>query len=191
MFVYNTHILIHAYTHIFPTTDPLCIYYSLQFCAFMKFLSVRRNESLNLYLFLAPFLAYISFWMLVLSYSDVLDLFFLIIFYFIMIPKKPLCFLTRQRWSRSRWEEPGGTKEGETITRMDCMIKKKFYLQKGKKKVEKKNSNFASFFHMKEIIHIYIYLHMCMCICVCESGGETTVTKKTVWQGKIMEIEHE
>lgn len=81
---YIIHTYIYKHTHIFPATNPLCIYYSFQFCAFIRFLNVRRNESLNLYLFLAPFLAYISFCMLVLSYSDVIDLFFSynILFYY-------------------------------------------------------------------------------------------------------------
>jgi hypothetical protein len=44
------------------------------------------------YLFLVPFLGLVSFGFLVLSYSNVFVLILFIIFYFIVIPWKPIVF---------------------------------------------------------------------------------------------------
>lgn len=65
---------------VFNPPGPLCIYYSIQCCTFMGFLSIQASGSLNLYLLLVPFLG--LFPSVCLSYSGV---FVFVLSYYILL----------------------------------------------------------------------------------------------------------
>ena len=109
---------------------PLHIHYGFQFSVFMGFLNVQLSGSLSL----LPSLGLFSFCLFCLI-PMCKFLFYLIIFYFITIPKKPICFLVRMDMGERGDGEELRAEEGREIVIRTYYVRKKSIFNKRNKKM--------------------------------------------------------